>query len=78
MGIFWLILTAWDGESLGYEGSVGHTWWAVIDAFFVVLAASMAYHHLTKSPPIVITIRPDTTKFDAAMKRAMEQTRKLP
>ena len=70
-GILWLVLLAWNGESLGGNLNQGRYWWAVAAAASAVMCAVMAYRDLTKVPSITLTIRPDTRAFEAAMKRAM-------
>jgi len=71
-GICWLVLLAWNAESLGLllaTDKWGRAGFALIVA---VLCAVMAYRDLTKPRvgSVTITITPDTRAFDAAIKRA--------
>lgn len=46
-GIFWLVMLAWNAESLGYHLGL-HNWWrTVLDLAIVVMCGAYAYHHLT-------------------------------
>jgi hypothetical protein len=71
-GIFWLVMLAWNGESLGGNLNQCRYWWALLAFVTAVMCAVMAYRDLTKPRvgSVTITITPDTRAFDAAMKRA--------
>jgi len=74
-GIFWLVMLAWNGESLGGNLYRGRYWWVLAAGITAVMCAVMAYRDLTKLRvgSVTITITPDTHAFDAAIKRAQRR-----
>jgi hypothetical protein len=55
-GIFWLVMLAWNAESLGEYLGRGRYWWALVTAAVVVMCAVMAYDRLTKHSEARLTI----------------------